>query len=131
MLYTCGHSTRPFSDLTALLLAHGITLLVDVRAVPRSRFHPQYNRGFLEKNLPMRYRWMGDALGGKNADLVPPAVFAAAIDELATLTETETVCILCSEREPTPTKWRPAGCHRWYAITPAVERLGIAVTHLV
>jgi hypothetical protein len=131
VLYTCGHSTRPFADLVALLQGHGVTLLVDVRAVPRSRFYPQYNRGFLEKNLPMRYRWMGDALGGKNADQVPPAVFAAAIDELAALTGTETVCIMCSEREPTPTKWRPSGCHRWYSITPAVERKGVAVTHLV
>jgi uncharacterized protein (DUF488 family) len=129
-LYTVGHSTRPFSELTALLASAGITLLVDVRAVPRSRFYPQYNRSFLEKNLPVRYRWMGDRLGGKNAALIPPEEFSAGIDELVELLGRETVAVLCSERMPTPTKSRPEGCHRWYAITPAVIGRGVRVIHL-
>ena len=130
MLYTVGHGARPFAELAALLEGAGITLLVDVRAVPRSRFHPQYNRGHLEKNLPMRYRWMGDALGGKNADLIPKQVFDAAIGELLALSERETLCIMCSEREPGPTKYRPEGCHRWHSLTPALRARGAEVTHL-
>ena len=40
---TVGHSTRPIEAFIALLGAHGVTQLVDVRTVPRSRHNPQYN----------------------------------------------------------------------------------------
>ena len=41
--FTIGHSTRSVDDFVALLNAHDIKLVVDVRAVPRSRTNPQYN----------------------------------------------------------------------------------------
>ena len=41
--FTIGHSTHSFDDFVALLNAHDIKLVVDVRAVPRSRTNPQYN----------------------------------------------------------------------------------------
>jgi uncharacterized protein (DUF488 family) len=41
--FTIGHSTRSFDDFVALLTAHDIKLVVDVRAVPKSRSNPQYN----------------------------------------------------------------------------------------
>jgi hypothetical protein len=130
MIYTCGHSTRSFEDLTALLQSHGITLLVDVRAIPRSRFHPWFNRSYFEAHLPLKYLWRGDCLGGKNAKTIPPPVFAAGIQELIKLSNTETVCIMCSEGQPTPTKWRKEGCHRWSVITPMLEAEEVKVVHL-
>lgn len=41
--FTIGHSTRSLDDFVALLTAHDIKLVVDVRAVPNSRTNPQYN----------------------------------------------------------------------------------------
>jgi uncharacterized protein (DUF488 family) len=41
LVLTIGHSTRPLDEFTHLLRAHGVTLLVDVRTVPRSRKNPQ------------------------------------------------------------------------------------------
>jgi uncharacterized protein (DUF488 family) len=41
--FTIGHSTRSVDDFVALLNVHDIKLVVDVRAVPRSRTNPQYN----------------------------------------------------------------------------------------
>lgn len=41
--FTIGHSTRSVDDFVALLNAHDIKLVVDVRAVPRSQTNPQYN----------------------------------------------------------------------------------------
>ena len=41
--FTIGHSTRSVDDFVALLNVHNIKLIVDVRAVPRSRTNPQYN----------------------------------------------------------------------------------------
>jgi len=129
-LFTCGHSTRPFEELVHLLQSNGITVLVDVRAVPKSRYYPQFNRSYLEAHLPIRYLWRGDKLGGKNASQIPPEAFAEGIDELTALAASERPCMMCSERSPTPTKWRKEGCHRWYSLTPAVEKKGVRVVHL-
>jgi uncharacterized protein (DUF488 family) len=41
--FTIGHSTRSLDEFVALLKANDIQLIVDVRAVPRSRTNPQYN----------------------------------------------------------------------------------------
>gem|GEM_PF-2254777 len=41
--FTVGHATRPIDAFTALVAAHGVTLLVDVRTVPHSRHHPQFD----------------------------------------------------------------------------------------
>lgn len=38
---TVGHSTRPIQDFLALLAAHKVKLLVDVRTIPRSRHNPR------------------------------------------------------------------------------------------
>lgn len=128
-VYTCGHSTRSFDELTDLLRRNGITLLVDVRAIPRSRFYPHFNRSYLEQHLPIPYLWR-EHLGGKNAKSVPKEVFDAGIGELLALAAEEKVCIMCSERSPTPTKHRPEGCHRWNAIAPALIDRGARVVHL-
>jgi uncharacterized protein (DUF488 family) len=49
--FTIGHSTRSIDDFVALLNAHDIKLVVDVRAVPRSRTNPQYNSKELAEAL--------------------------------------------------------------------------------
>jgi uncharacterized protein (DUF488 family) len=48
---TIGHSTRPIEDFVTLLAAHGVTQLVDVRTVPRSRHNPQFNADALPASL--------------------------------------------------------------------------------
>lgn len=130
MIWTIGHSTRPFDELVAILKQAGITLLVDVRAKPQSRFYPHFNKKYLIEHLPMEYRWMGDALGGKNMHLIPKEDFDRGIDELVALSKADRVCIMCSEGQPTPTKWRPEGCHRWNTIAPALQTKGAEVMHL-
>ena len=49
--YTIGHSTRPLSDFVSLLQSAGVTLVADVRSVPRSRTNPQYNQDVLPTAL--------------------------------------------------------------------------------
>ncbi len=48
---TIGHSTRPWKDFLAILRAHGVKRLVDLRTIPRSRHNPQFNRDVLSKKL--------------------------------------------------------------------------------
>lgn len=66
-LYTIGHSTRTLDELIAVLAAHGIRRLVDIRAFPMSRRLPHFNRESLEIALPasaIEYRWE-PRLGGR------------------------------------------------------------------
>jgi hypothetical protein len=49
--YTIGHSTHSFGDFVDLLQGAGVTVVTDVRTVPRSRANPQYNRDVLPEAL--------------------------------------------------------------------------------
>lgn len=125
-LWTIGHSTRPIEELIDLLSSFGITLLVDVRTIPRSRHNPQFNR----ETLPERLRRAGIAyrhepsLGGLRrprrdstnlawrnpgfrgfADYMETDEFEHGLDALEDLARRERVAVLCAEAVP----WR---CHR-------------------
>ncbi len=81
-IYTIGHSTRALEEFIALLQAHGIKLLADIRSYPASRRFPWFQgpqhpafmteeqarqHEALETTLPragIEYRWMR-ALGGR------------------------------------------------------------------
>jgi hypothetical protein len=49
--FTIGHSTRSVAELAGLLQQAGAGLLVDVRAIPRSRTNPQFNADALPESL--------------------------------------------------------------------------------
>ena len=66
VVYSIGHSTRPIDGFLALLAAHGIQKVVDVRTIPRSRHNPQYDQTTLRRSLKgahIRYQHM-PRLGG-------------------------------------------------------------------
>jgi uncharacterized protein (DUF488 family) len=119
-LYSIGHSTRTIEDLTEALQAHGIKTLVDIRAFPRSRRLPHFNREGLERSLPVAgiaYVWM-QALGGHRkkirddspnialrndsfrnyADYMLTAEFETAARELGALAEKWPTAYMCAER---------------------------------
>jgi uncharacterized protein (DUF488 family) len=119
-LYTIGHSTRSFEELVSALKAHGIETLVDIRAFPMSRRLPQFNREFLERELPargIRYVWM-KALGGYRkstrkdsphtalrnasfrnyADYTLTPEFEKAIGELLEIARESRTAYMCAER---------------------------------
>ena len=50
-LFTVGHSTRSIEEFLALLKAHGVCQVVDVRTVPRSRRNPQFGIDVLPESL--------------------------------------------------------------------------------
>ena len=53
-VWTVGHSTHSFDAFTALLAAHDIALLADIRTVPKSRRHPHFHADALARSLPDR-----------------------------------------------------------------------------
>jgi len=142
-LFTIGHGSRTLAELAALLRAARIDVLVDVRAFPRSRRHPQFNRARLEAALPpqgIRYEWAGDAFGGRRAprpdsrhvalaadvrgfaDHMESDAFREALERLLARTAPVRVAIMCAEREP-------AECHRSLIADAALVR-GRRVIHL-
>lgn len=70
-LYTIGHSTRPLDEFIAVLRAHSIRTLVDIRSFPMSRRLPHFNRDALERALAeagIQYVWLKE-LGGRRKKL--------------------------------------------------------------
>lgn len=135
-IFTIGHSIRPLDDFVALLRAHGITGLADVRTVPRSRRHPHFSREALEISLPAAgviYRhfpslgglrkprrdssnggWRHEGFRGY-ADHMQTAEFAAAIDDLVSFGRTHVAAVMCAEA-----KWWQ--CHRQLVADALVAR---------
>ena len=66
MIVTIGHSTHTAGDFLALLQAHNVEGIVDVRTIPRSRRHPHFASEALAEFLGahgIAYLHLG-ALGG-------------------------------------------------------------------
>ncbi len=142
-IYAIGHSTRSLDQFIALLQAHGIQTLADIRTVPRSRTNPQFNGDTLESELPragIRYIHL-KALGGLRrpqkdsvngawenasfrgyADYMQSPEFEHALDELIALGQEGRTAIMCAEGNP-------FRCHR-LLVADALTAQGIPVRHI-
>lgn len=71
VLYTIGHSDLTQQQLVARLQQYGVSILVDVRSVPFSRYNPQFNKNNLSSVLEesgIEYKFAGELLGGRPSD---------------------------------------------------------------
>lgn len=143
-IWTVGHSTRSAEEFLALLQAHEITGLADVRAFPGSRRHPHFGRERLRASLiahGVEYRHVPE-LGGlrkprvdsqngawKNpsfrgyADYMQTTEFAEAIDVLLEFGRERRVSVMCAEA----VWWQ---CHRMLIADALVVR-GVDVQHIM
>jgi uncharacterized protein (DUF488 family) len=143
-ILTVGHSNRTIEDFLAILQAHGVEHLVDIRTVPRSRHNPQFNREAMPASLAaagIRYTHM-PGLGGLRharpdstntgwrnasfrgyADYMQTPEFEKNLAELLRLAEGTRVAVMCAEAVP----WR---CHR-SLVADALAARGVAVEHLM
>lgn len=144
MLYTIGHSTHPLDQFAALLQAHGVDWLMDVRTVPRSRTNPQYNLDSLPSALAafgigheynkglggLRHSradspntgWRNASFRGY-ADYMQTTEFGEALQVLLERTREKTVAIMCAEA----VWWR---CHRSMVAEAMIVR-GHEVSHIM
>jgi uncharacterized protein (DUF488 family) len=126
VIFTVGHSTRTAEELTAILRAHGIRAVADVRFIPRSRRLPHFNdfelaqwlpRAGIEylpfKSLGGRRRpakdspntgWRNESFRGY-ADFLRTPAFETALEELMQHAARVPLTTMCAEAVP----WR---CHR-------------------
>lgn len=146
-IFTIGHSTRTIAEFVALLREVAAELVVDVRAIPRSRTNPQFNADVLPRSLAeagMAYRHL-PALGGRRhhrrgsplspntlwrneafrhyADYAASDAFRAGLDELRALARRQCCAVMCAEA----VWWR---CHR-RIIADYLLAEGISVAHIM
>ena len=143
-LYTIGHSTRTLEEFVGLLKTYGVTLVVDVRTVPRSRHNPQFNKETLPASLKpegIRYIHMPE-IGGlrhpqrdsvnlawKNtgfrgyADYMQTKEFTDNLLKITALAREQCLALMCAEALP----WR---CHR-SLISDALVVRHIKVQHII
>src|SRR4051812_17445516 len=141
-IWTIGHSTRTFDEFLALLRAHEITGLADIRTIPQSRRYPHFGRAPLDASLAgasVQYRhfpelgglrkplkdspnsaWKNAAFRGYADHMGTPA-FSRALDELVEFGATARVVVMCAEA----VWWR---CHRMLVADALVGR-GLDVQH--
>ena len=65
-VYTIGHSNRPIEEFIGLLRRNGVSCLLDIRTVPKSRHNPQFGQEQLAASLAeagIEYRYLR-GLGG-------------------------------------------------------------------
>jgi uncharacterized protein (DUF488 family) len=141
---TIGHSTRPIEVFLGLLTGHGVTQLIDVRTVPRSRHNPQFNEDALPISLAAANIGYAHAsgLGGfrpttadspnagwRNlsfrgyADYMQTTDFAANLASVIELARTDCIALMCAEAVP----WR---CHR-SLIADALLVHGVAACEII
>jgi uncharacterized protein (DUF488 family) len=139
-ILTIGHSNQSVEHLLGLLHRHDVTVLVDVRSQPYSRFTPQFNRELLEPavtNAGLRYLFMGEELGGRQrgkistlderlaraGEVARLPAFQRGIDRLLDGARRFQIAILCAEEDPTE-------CHRRLWVGRALRAHGATVLHI-
>jgi uncharacterized protein (DUF488 family) len=142
-VHTIGHSTLALADFVAVLRAHRITAIADVRRFPASRRHPHFGRELLAPALAAEgvgYVWIPE-LGGRRsgaatsrhvgwrnasfrayADHMDSEEFGPALAGLIARAETQPTALMCAEAVP----WR---CHR-QLIADALLARGVTVLHV-
>ena len=71
LVFTLGYDQRSSDELMALLQAHDIAFLIDIRSAPWDGERPEFNQEALAASLRrrgVRYVFMGDALGAQPDD---------------------------------------------------------------
>jgi len=143
-IFTIGHSTRTLPEFVAILRASDVSVVVDVRSVPRSRHNPQFNKETLPAALKAKgigYVHMPDIGGLRRpvrgsvntawrnksfrgyADYMQTKEFAEQLLHLIALARENCVAIMCAEALP----WR---CHRSLIADALIVR-NVKVEHII
>jgi uncharacterized protein (DUF488 family) len=143
-ILTIGHSTRTLDEFVRLLEAYGVTLVVDVRTVPRSRHNPQFNKETLPSSLKkygIKYIHMPDIGGLRRpkpdsvnlawrnksfrgyADYMQTKEFTDNLLKIIALAKENRLALMCAEALP----WR---CHR-SLISDALVVRHVKVEHII
>ena len=144
IVLTIGHSTRLLESFIELLRLNEITIVADIRTIPRSRKNPQFNADTLPTSLAqagINYHHLS-VLGGLRharhdspntgwvnasfrgfADYMQTGEYEEGITELMEIARKSQTVVMCAEAVP----WR---CHRSLIADTLVIR-GWRVEHII
>jgi uncharacterized protein (DUF488 family) len=131
-LYTIGHSNHDIGQFIALLSAHGVSAVADVRSSPHSEFVPQFNKETLEQALrdaDIEYVFLGKELGARRAEascyvdgqakyerVKDLALFRTGLKRIFEGLEHYVPALTCAEADPIT-------CHRTILICREIKRV--------
>ncbi len=139
-IFTIGYGARSLDAFFAVLKAHRICYLVDVRSAPYSKFKPEFSKNALKEaatQAGLRYVYLGETLGGQPNDptcyengkviydrVKERPLFVEGIARLRHARDQGLrVVVMCSEG-------KPEQCHRTALIGQSLADLGTPVAHI-
>lgn len=140
--YTIGHSNHHLSRFIELLEMHNISLLIDVRSNPYSRYMSDYNKETIPGILSahdINYAHLGEELGGRARDhtlmtdegqtdyqkIMKTQLFKNGIKKvIKAIMAGERLALMCSEKNP-------LDCHRFVLVSRALSLKGVEVFHIL
>ena len=139
-VYTIGHSNHDIGAFIALLRVADVTAVADVRSVPYSRRHPQFNKHELSASLHaagIAYVFLGDQLGARPKDrgcyrggqadyrlIAATEAFGEGLRRVEEGAERYRIALMCAEREP-------LDCHRTVLVARHLQRRGMRIVHIL
>jgi len=140
VIYTIGHSNHSIDAFIALLRGAEIDAIADVRSVPYSKRHPQFQKGPLADRLKgagIAYVFLGKELGARpeNPDcyeagrvsydrIAATPAFSEGLSRLEDGAQRHRIALMCAEREP-------LHCHRTLLVSRHLIRRGNPIVHLL
>lgn len=143
-IFTIGHGNKTIDELVKELKKYNIQYLIDVRTMPFSQHHQQFNKAnlivYFKQNKDIKYDWRGDKLGG-----LPPEdwdcraddgkiiyekmkhqpILIEGIQQIVKANEMKLkVALMCSESDPRQ-------CHRSKLLSEMLRERGVKVLHIV
>jgi len=142
-VFTIGYSTRSLEEFIELLKIYDITLLSDIRAVPQSRYNPQFNKEALPDNLKrtgIKYLHLPGVGGLRHpkpnstnralegqlrgyADYMQTKEFTEQLLKIVVLSQENRLALMCAEA-------LPYKCHR-ILLSDVLTARHIQVLHII
>ena len=141
MIYTIGYAGATIDRFVQILKDKRISLLIDVRSVPKSQYFYQFNNNLLSRTLAdvdIKYENWKDEFGARqdNSDFYTDNIldyskfaksqqFQSGISKIKEIEKKgENICLMCAEIDP-------VNCHRAILCGKEVCANGMDVTHII
>jgi|ERR1039458_277023 uncharacterized protein (DUF488 family) len=139
-VFTIGHSDHDQERFIALLHAHEVTAVADVRSSPYSSRFPQFNREPLQANLRragVRYVFLGGELGARRSEsdcylngqalyerIAETPAFKRGIHRVVQGAIRMRVALVCAEKDPIE-------CHRTILVCRHLKSIIPSISHIL
>ncbi len=120
MIYSIGYHKKSLTIIDRLMRAKNISILIDVRSRPYSKFNQDFNQDCLQRELTDRYSWQGDKLGGFQSNRISDE----DLNRLIQLAHRCNIMLMCMESNPRQ-------CHRYHKIAKNLLPKNIDMTHII